>query len=817
VNHAQAKSITLSTAENFAAIPGHGIEGTLEGKKYYFGNRKLMQKFSIDTGAIELQLQSLETQGKTAMILSDEKQVLGIIAVADTVKETSFDAIQQLKAMGITPYMITGDNKRTALAIAAQVSIAHVLAEVLPEQKATEVKKLQEQGLHVAMVGDGINDSPALAQANLGIAMGSGTDIAMETGGIVLVKNDLRDVVTAIKLSKATVSKIKQNMFFALFFNVIGIPIAARAFMHWGIILRPELAGLAMAFSSVSVVTNSLLLKGFNPLKRNWISDAAPIIMAVGFTALFLGFAKISSATTENISSSRQMLPEISRSASDLTAPITRNADGTVVIKLETREVVAELALGTTYKYWTYNGTVPGPFLRVREGDTVEVHLTHAGDDEEMTKEETGNMVFDLLVPKVQADSAGRKEDPHEEEESHATEGHALHSIDLHAVTGPGGGSVLTQVADGETKKFRFKANRPGVYIYHCASPHVPTHIANGMYGMITVEPKEGLPPVDREFYVMQGELYTVGALGKKGHQEFSKTKLLAEQPEYFVFNGRTGALAGSGALKANIGERVRLYVGVGGFVPSNFHVIGAVFDKVYSEGDITSPPLRNVQTTMIPAGGSTVVEFTVDVPGTYLLVDHSLTRSVDRGALGELIVEGARNPEIFSAVNPDPNHSHADLALWVENRQIELSAEKYMLNEGSTDPDKETKPHLHDGNGLVIHRHKPGQSVEEFLEAIDITSTAQCVTLDNGTVTCNQDTKRWQMFINGNEVPFDLSYVFMDLDQILLTYGATQKQVAEQITLLSNDACLYSQTCPERGKPPVENCIADPTVPCTQ
>jgi hypothetical protein len=184
------------------------------------------------------------------------------------------------------------------------------------------------------------------------------------------------------------------------------------------------------------------------------------------------------------------------------------------------------------------------------------------------------------------------------------------------------------------------------------------------MYGMIVVEPKEGLPPVDREFYVMQGELYTVGALGKKGYQEFSKAKLLAEQPEYFVFNGRTGALAGSGALRANVGERIRLYVGVGGFVPSNFHVIGAVFDKVYTEGDILSSPRRNVQTTVIPAGGATVVEFTVDVPGTYLLVDHSLTRSVDRGALGELVVEGRGNAAMYSAVNPDPNHTHTELVL---------------------------------------------------------------------------------------------------------------------------------------------------------
>lgn len=295
VNHAKEKGTTLTAAERFKAIPGHGVEGEIDSKTYFLGNRKLMQKITVSTLEAEEQMQTLEDEGKTAMLLADEKHILGIVAVADTLKETSTEAVQRLKAMGIEVYMITGDNKRTAHALAREAGIENVLAEVLPEDKANEVKKLQSAGKKVAMVGDGINDSPALAQSDLGIAMGSGTDIAMETGGIVLVKNDLRDVVTAIRLSRATVGKIHQNMFFALFYNIIGIPIAARAFAFMGIILRPELAGLAMAFSSVSVVTNSLLLKGFHPKRRNWLSDIAPIIMAVGFTALFILFAKISS------------------------------------------------------------------------------------------------------------------------------------------------------------------------------------------------------------------------------------------------------------------------------------------------------------------------------------------------------------------------------------------------------------------------------------------------------------------------------------------------------------------------------------------
>lgn len=253
-----------------------------------------MEQLGVNSETIEKRLTRLEQSGKTAMLLSDEKNVLGIIAVADTVKDSSIEAIQMLMKKNIKIYMLTGDNRRTAQAIAKQVGITNVLAEVLPQDKAAEIKKLQDSGLKVAMVGDGINDAPALAQANLGIAMGSGTDVAMETGGIVLVKNDLRSVVDAIALSRATVGKIKQNLFFALFYNIIGIPIAARVFAGIGLILRPELAGLAMALSSVSVVVNSLLLKRFRPNKINYLSAIAPYIMGIAFTAAFILFAKIS-------------------------------------------------------------------------------------------------------------------------------------------------------------------------------------------------------------------------------------------------------------------------------------------------------------------------------------------------------------------------------------------------------------------------------------------------------------------------------------------------------------------------------------------
>lgn len=517
-------------------------------------------------------------------------------------------------------------------------------------------------------------------------------------------------------------------------------------------------------------------------------------------------------------------MEDISRSASDLPPPITRNQSETVVVELETREMVAELADGVTYEYWTYNGTVPGPFIRVREGDTVEIRLKHALHDDE--GEEHAALLLDPITKAAAhgteeehaAEDEGHADDAHGgSDPSHAEAGHGTHSIDLHAVLGPGGGATLMQTKTGKTSVFRFRALHPGAYLYHCASPHVPTHIANGMYGMILVEPKEGLPPVDREFYVMQGELYTAGKLGEHGQQAFSKEKLLAESPEYVVFNGRVSALRGSGALRARVGETLRLYVGVGTFLPSSFHVIGGIFENLYPEGDLLSPPHRNVQTTLIPAGGAAVVEFTPRVPGTYLLVDHSLARAIDRGALGEIVVEGPQNTSLFSAVNPDPSHTHADLAIWVRGEKRDLSAEKYMQSEESGDAAKEENPHFHGGIGHVIHRHKPGQSIGNFLGALGITAARQCMTFDDGEDVCASGDAQWRMFVNGKERTFDTAYVFEDLDAVLLTYGATTEQVNNQLQELSDDACLYSRTCPERGEPPEENCIADPAVPCME
>lgn len=289
-------------------------------------------------------------------------------------------------------------------------------------------------------------------------------------------------------------------------------------------------------------------------------------------------------------------------------APIGNRAAKKVVVHLESTEEEMELADGVTYKFWTFNRTVPGSFIRVRVGDEVELHLKNASNS---------------VMP---------------------------HNIDLHSVNGPGGGAEATNVAPGKEAVFNFKALNPGLYVYHCAAAPVPLHIANGMYGLILVEPEGGLPKVDREYYIMQGEVYTKGKTDEKGLQEFDQDKGLDEKPTYVVFNGKKNALMGEHALTAKVGETVRLFVGNGGpNLVSSFHVIGEIFDKVYVEGG--SVINKNVQTTVIPAGGAAIVEFKVDEPGDYILVDHSIFRAFNKGAIGKLKVTGEKNPAIYNKV----------------------------------------------------------------------------------------------------------------------------------------------------------------------
>jgi nitrite reductase (NO-forming) len=307
---------------------------------------------------------------------------------------------------------------------------------------------------------------------------------------------------------------------------------------------------------------------------------------------------------------------DISKLSTDLPPPIAKRTPQTIRVDLTTVELEGRLAEGTTFGYWTFDGKVPGPFLRVRVGDTVDVRLKNSSDSA------------------------------------------MVHSVDFHAATGPGGGAAATQTNPGEETSVKFKALIPGLYVYHCATPMVAHHIANGMYGLILVEPEEGLPPVDREFYVMQGEIYTEAAFGQHGSQEFNVEKLLNERPEYFVFNGSVGALSKLHPLEAKVGETVRIFFGVGGpNFTSSFHVIGEMFDKVYNLGGVLSEPLKGIQTVMVPPGGAVITEFKIDVPGNYILVDHALSR-LERGLVGILHAEGSPNPEIYDGkIMPGGGH----------------------------------------------------------------------------------------------------------------------------------------------------------------
>jgi len=298
---------------------------------------------------------------------------------------------------------------------------------------------------------------------------------------------------------------------------------------------------------------------------------------------------------------------DISREPTDLPPPVGKRDPKTVRVDLLSAEVEGRLAEGTTFGYWTFNGKVPGPFIRVRVGDTVDIHLKNSGDSA------------------------------------------MIHSVDFHATTGPGGGAAVLQVEPGKEKSMTWKALVPGLFVYHCATPMVAEHIANGMYGLILVEPAEGLPKVDREFYVMQGEIYTDIAYGQHGSAEFSVEKLLDERPEYFVLNGSVGALSKLHPLQAKVGETVRIFFGVGGpNFTSSFHVIGEIFDRVYLLGGVLSKPLEGIQTVSVAPGGAVIAEFKLDVPGNYTIVDHALTR-LERGLVGILRVEGSPNPDIFN------------------------------------------------------------------------------------------------------------------------------------------------------------------------
>jgi nitrite reductase (NO-forming) len=326
--------------------------------------------------------------------------------------------------------------------------------------------------------------------------------------------------------------------------------------------------------------------------------------LAAGVSALTLALVAAPHVT---YAADAKPVADIVRPATDLPRPLAKRGPQRVRVDFETVEVEGQLADGTTYRYWTFNGKVPGPFVRVRVGDTVEVTLKNHEDS------------------------------------------NLMHNVDFHAVTGMHGGGHATKAMPGETKGFTFKALNPGLYVYHCATPSVAQHISSGMYGLILVEPEGGMPKVDREFYLMQGEIYTEEEFGTPGEATLSPEKTLHERPEYVVFNGAVGGLTEGGKpLKAKVGETIRLYFGVGGpNLTSSFHVIGEIFDKVYPMGSVTTKVVNDVQTVTVAPGGAVITDLKLEVPGTYVIVDHALSR-VEKGGAGHIIVEGPENPSIF-------------------------------------------------------------------------------------------------------------------------------------------------------------------------
>ncbi|HNP68724.1 MAG TPA: copper-containing nitrite reductase [Aequorivita sp.] len=384
---------------------------------------------------------------------------------------------------------------------------------------------------------------------------------------------------------------------------------------------------------------------------------------------------------TVEIPVNQEMIAELT-SPPNVPTPIGKRMAKKLIVDLEIQEREGEMTNGVKYVYWTFGGTVPGSFIRTRVGDEVEFHLKNHPDNK---------------LP---------------------------HNIDLHAVNGPGGGAESSFVAPGHEKVFSFKVLNPGLYVYHCATAPVGMHIANGMYGLILVEPEGGLPPVDKEYYIMQGDFYTEGKYGDRGLQAFDMQKAIDENADYVVFNGSVGAMTGDNAITAEVGETVRLFVGNGGpNLVSSFHVIGEIFDKVYVEGgDLVND---NVQTTLIPAGGAAIVEFRVDVPGTFILVDHSIFRAFNKGALAMLKVEGEEDKRIYSgeirdgiylpeggAIQSMPNGSKKEpkdemKALSLEERMT-FGKDKYIA----------TCSACHQANGQGIEGAFPPLAKSDYLNA---------------------------------------------------------------------------------------------------
>jgi nitrite reductase (NO-forming) len=454
-------------------------------------------------------------------------------------------------------------------------------------------------------------------------------------------------------------------------------------------------------------------------------AGAAPAASAGGAAAADPGASFYANPTQQPDKPVSGQEEAILTDAPNVPPPITRDHPTKVTVKLEVIEVVKPIAEGVDYTFWTFGGSVPGKFIRIRQNDEVEFHLMNHPDSK---------------MP---------------------------HNIDLHAVTGPGGGAAASFTTPGHVSVFSFKALNPGLYVYHCATAPVGMHVANGMYGLILVEPIGGLPKVDKEFYVMQSEFYTKGPHGEAGLQPFSMEKALEENPDYVVFNGSVGAMAGDKAVNAKVGEKVRLFLGNGGpNLISSFHVIGEIFDTVYTEGGI-KPNQHQVQTTLLPAGGSAIVEFGLDVPGTYILVDHSIFRAFNKGAVGMIKAEGDENLLTYSGKQDDRIYMLEGAALQTipqASSQQPPAANKAERIERGKMVYTQVCMACHQPEGQGIPQAFPPLAAADYLNADTDRSIATVIHGLQGKVTVNgavYDSIMPALGLNDEQVANVLTYVY--------------------------------------------------------
>ncbi|UPS91598.1 nitrite reductase, copper-containing [Bizionia sp. M204] len=462
---------------------------------------------------------------------------------------------------------------------------------------------------------------------------------------------------------------------------------------------------------------------------KKFMKPVYPMMVLFALAVFFTGCMEEKQASYENaedIPVNQEMMAELT-APPHVPTPIGRRKAKKLKVNMEILEQEGEMTDGVRYNYWTFGGSVPGSFIRTRVGDEVEFTLSNHPDNK---------------LP---------------------------HNIDLHAVTGPGGGAESSFVAPGFEKTFSFKTLNPGLFVYHCATAPVGMHIANGMYGLILVEPEGGLPPVDKEYYIMQGDFYTKGKNGERGLQPFDMQKAVDENADYVVFNGSVDGLTGDNAITAQVGETVRLYVGNGGpNLVSSFHVIGEIFDKVYVEGgDLIN---ENIQTTLIPAGGAAIVEFRVDVPGSLVLVDHSIFRAFNKGALGILNVEGEENEKIYSGetyegiyhpegpgIQSMPTTDEiveSEIPAKSFEEQMEFGKQVYM----------QTCFACHQGEGQGIPNAFPPLAKSDYLNADVNRAISAVVNGLSGEITVNGNTYNSVMtrqMISSEEVANVLTYVY--------------------------------------------------------